>query len=170
MKITKELLCEYFDYNPVTGQLFWKKATYRRGTCGQEYGSLKNNGYRAGSFFGKKCYTHQIIWSMHHGPYPKGMVIDHIDRVRSNNLISNLRVTTNALNCANSNKHKPNKHGLRGVMMTHYKNTTTPWRARISHNGKGVYLGCFDTKEKAAIAFNNAALSLRGEFAILNEL
>lgn len=44
------------------------------------------------------------------------------------------------------------------------------WGANIGHKGKIKYLGCFKTEKEAAIAYNKAALELKGDKAKLNKI
>lgn len=100
---------------------------------------------------------------------PKGMVVDHIDGNPLNNCRSNLRICTPQQNAMNK---KPYKNKI----STKYKGVYTvtgcknKWQAQINHNKKYLYLGTFDSQEKAAEAYNAAALKYYGEFAHLNEV
>ena len=92
---------------------------------------------------------------------------DHIDRNKLNNLRSNLRPATARQNSCNRGKRKNNTSGYTGVCW-HKQNKK--WLARIRIDGKMKHLGYFDDIKDAAQAYNEAALELHGEFAVLNIL
>ena len=75
--------------------------------------------------------------------------IDHIDRVRTNNHISNLRLVTNQQN--SFNKSKINGHDIKG-----FKVINGRFRAQINFNQKQIYLGTYDTEEEAHQAYLTA--------------
>lgn len=79
---------------------------------------------------------------------PKGLVVDHINRDKNDNRRSNLRVCTQAENCANS-KYRPNKTGYLGVYL---HKASGLFHARITRNGKTRSLGYYKTKEQAGEA------------------
>ena len=66
--------------------------------------------------------------------------IDHINRVRTDNSITNLRVVTNAENCKNRGKSSANTSGVTGVCWNKHKDR---WEARCGLNGKKISLGYF---------------------------
>lgn len=104
---------------------------------------------------------HRIIMNAKNGEY-----VDHIDGNILNNRKSNLRICTLAEN--NRNKSKSNKK-----MTSKYKGVTFQsgkYRVRIRYNNKYLSIGMFDTQDKAAIAYNIAALKYYGEFAKLNNV
>lgn len=91
--------------------------------------------------------------------------VDHINGNSLDNRVENLRVVTHQQNVWNIRKIPKNKSGYRGVS---YLSRKRKWQATICHKGKTVFLGYFDDKESAARAYDLKAISLRGEFAILN--
>lgn len=93
--------------------------------------------------------------------------IDHINRNKLDNRLCNLREASRSQNGANKTTPITNSSGYKGVTW-HAKDKK--WNARIKKDKKGKHLGGFNTPEEAAIAYNNAAIKLFGEFACLNEV
>ncbi len=126
--------------------------------------SLSKQGYAQA--YCKKLRTktplHRIIINAQNGE-----LVDHINRVRLDNRKSNLRLVTNSQNQWNKRINKNNKSGFKGVSF-HAKRRK--WRAAIAHTSKRIELGLFDTKQEAAIAYNNKAMELFKEFCCLNEV
>jgi len=94
---------------------------------------------------------------------PDDLVVDHIDGNPLNNCKSNLRICTRRQNLFNSKKLKGSKNKYRGVRKDHNR-----FQAYIKHEDKQLNLGSFLTEEEAALKYNEVALKLRGEFAVLN--
>jgi len=88
---------------------------------------------------------------------------DHQDRDRHNNQRLNLRGCTYSQNNSNRDS-KRGPSGYKGVRLT----SKGKWNVRIAVNGKRTDLGTFDTAKEAAIRYNQAAIKLHGEFALLN--
>lgn len=162
--MTIKTLSEYLDYDATTGQLFWKHVPGKRGELiGQQAGSIQKNGYRLICFQNKKYQAHKVVWYFEHGVYPDQL--DHKDIDRDNNHISNLRLCTRQQNNGNQKLACHNTTGFKGIRKG-YKDHYT---ASISQHGKAVHLGTFDTPEKAAQAYDEAALSFFGSFAKTNK-
>lgn len=87
--------------------------------------------------------------------------VDHKDRNGLNNQRNNLRIAKRSEN--NTNRYGWGKSKCAGVSMKDGK-----WRARIQKNNETIYLGRFNTKREAALAYNKKALEIHGEFALLN--
>jgi hypothetical protein len=96
---------------------------------------------------------------------PDGKLVDHIDGNPLNNQNENLRLCTNAENCRNTKIYKNNTSGYKGVQSIGKQGK---WFAIINCNRKQKYIGTFETKEEAAMAYNEYAKKLHGEFARLN--
>ena len=96
--------------------------------------------------------------------------IDHKNRNPLDNRKANLRVCSPSQNKMNS--RKPRRVG---GASSRYKGVTwdkqhRKWRAKIHIDWATRYLGLFDDEDDAALAYNNAATVLFGEFARLNEV
>ena len=91
--------------------------------------------------------------------------IDHADGNGLNNQRSNLRPATPSQNHANITRLTQNTSGFRGVTR-HRKNGK--WQAQIKSQKRFLYIGTFDEKEHAALAYDGAAEVFFGEFARLN--
>lgn len=64
---------------------------------------------------GEAYVLHRVVWELHKGKIPDGMVVDHIDGNIRNNNISNLALKTSAQNSRNVKKTKRNNSGVVGV-------------------------------------------------------
>ena len=71
--------------------------------------------YRSVSIKGKRFYAHRIVWELHFGEIPEGMVLDHIDADGLNNNPSNLRLCSSHENSKNRRMQKNNNTGINGV-------------------------------------------------------
>ena len=112
----------------------------------------------------KKCYKqHRVVFLYFNGYLPKA--IDHIDRNKLNNSISNLRPSTKNGNNHNVGPNKKNTSGYKGV---YWHKPRKKWRAMIKINRKQITIGRFNTPEEAALAYNIAALKFHGDFAYQN--
>lgn len=94
---------------------------------------------------------------------PDNMVVDHINHNRLDNRKCNLRICTIQENGLNKKVSPNNKLGVKGVRKLGNK-----YQARISFNGKRIFIGSFDTLEEAQAAYNQKANELHGEFSLEN--
>lgn len=70
---------------------------------------------------------------------PKGAIVDHKNRVKTDNRLCNLRFVTKSENNINRD----------GVVGVYFDSKGNRWRASISINGTAIKLGSFKTKEEA---------------------
>lgn len=124
---------------------------------------LNNSGYATRSIWKNKCsktiMLHTVVlWC------PKGYMRDHISGDRLDNRKCNLRIATEQQNCFHKTKFNA-LSGYKGV-----KKYRKKWFAVISKNNQQMHIGAFDTPKEAALAYNNKAIDLFGEFACLNVL
>ena len=163
-------------YGPVestsraTARRFWDKVLPEPATgCWLWTGQVQWNGY--GSFWsdGRGVAAHRYSYEASVGPVPPRHDVDHVCRQRSCVNPDHLRVATRGQNNANS-KSRDTASGMKGVWRfggpRHPKGK--PWRAGITLDGKKTSLGVFATKHEAAIAYDEAAVRMFGEFALTN--
>jgi hypothetical protein len=146
---------DLLEYNKSTGDLIWK--------CGQRKGMIAgsdNGGYIRVKCYGKNFYAHRIIWYMIHGYHPQE--IDHINGIKHDNRIANLRDVSRSLNCFN--KPCNSNTGLRGV---YFRKDRQKYTTSITKDGVTYYLGQYDSKEEAYKAYCDMYQSLLGDFSII---
>ena len=145
--LTQERLKELLHYNPETGVFTWLVARgFHRNLAGKVAGSLHKKGYIHISVDWKDYKAHRLAWLYMEGYWPEH-VVEHRDRVKTNNKWSNLRHVTQACNVLNTGKRKDNKSGVIGVDQIKGK-----WRAQIQYRKQKINIGTFSTKLEAAKA------------------
>ncbi|MNF85954.1 AP2 domain protein [compost metagenome] len=148
--ITTQRLRELLEYRD--GKLFWKICRKGR-SAGSEVGSLTHHGYLRAVVDGERHMVHRIVWALHHGKWPEG-IVDHIDGVRLNNRIENLRSVDHQQNMRNQKLPATNTSGFIGVFWNCRRNR---WVAQIKVDGKYKHVGYFDTAQAADTARKAAA-------------
>ncbi len=118
---------------------------------GQDVGYKTTAGYLAIDWIingkKKKFLVHRIIYFLETGEQPDQ--IDHIDRNRTNNHISNLRESTHQQNIFNSSPINGAASQYKGVYRKGKK-----WGASIAKGEEKYRIGCFDLEEDAAKAYD----------------
>jgi hypothetical protein len=145
-----------------TGKLYWT-ISRPNAPLDKELGSLAR-GYLNVKILGKDYKVHRVIWMLHTGDWPKGE-IDHINGIKTDNRIVNLRDVDRALNMQNQNRnHKGNNSGFLGVAKC---STTKKWRARITVFGKKIALGSYDTAEEASKVYQEYKKKLHNQNSVI---
>jgi hypothetical protein len=153
--ITQQELYERFDY--VDGKLFWKKCQ-KISLIGKRAGTKHIKGYRAINMAKRSYLEHIIIFMFHHGYIPEQ--VDHINGIRDDNRIENLRASNQSQNLWNSCQKQKTQTGVKGVRKFGEK-----YQARITVNLKVIHLGTYKTLELATTAIQQARKLHHGEFA-----
>ena len=138
--LTQEQLKEVLNYNPETGDFTWKVRTSNRIQAGGIAGHLNVRGYITVRIGGKNYQAHRLAWLCMFGDFPKDE-IDHINHVKNDNRIANLREATRQENNKNHSMNKRNTSGVVGVTRDRWDKK---WQSNITVDGKLLYLGCFD--------------------------
>src|SRR6516162_5104994 len=141
--LTQERLKELLHYSPGNGEFFRKITKQGPAKPGDRAGWINSHGYLQINVDGNRYQAHRLAWFWTHGNFSL-KELDHINRDRSDNRITNLRESTRSENNANSKRQKNNRSGFKGA----YQNGSG-WMAKVKHNGKTIYLGTFDSPEEA---------------------
>lgn len=143
---TKEELCRLFEYKD--GNLICKQKTNNKSRIkiGDVIGTIGSDGYYKTKINGVFYFVHRLIFLMHYGFVPK--IIDHINGIRSDNRIQNLREATQRQNSYNRKLRINNKSGVKNVCWDPNANL---WKVQISIDGKQTNCGFFASLEDARI-------------------
>jgi len=148
-------------YSCDTGLFKWQIVTNSRIHIGMVAGTKNHPSGYVYIFIDKiKYLAHRLAWLYVHGEFPQNC-IDHINGVKSDNRIINLRDATRMENSCNRGKNKNNTSGFKGVSF--YKNSKK-YHAEIRGNGKRKRLGCFTCPKAAHEAYRKAAKEMHQNF------
>jgi len=147
------------------GKLYWKVSPVHNATVGSEAGTYRK-GYRSVKIKGTQFYTHRVVWYLRYSEWPSDQ-IDHINGVKDDNRVENLRVVSPGLNQRSYCKPRGGYSKYRGVS---YHKSMSKWIAQVRYEGKLLYLGAYDSDKKAALRYNEAALELGFNKEALNML
>lgn len=139
--IDVEHLRTELTYDADTGAIFRKNgkaAFFTRDT----------HGYLQGRLSGKLLLAHRVAWALHHGAWPASQ-IDHINGIRTDNRIENLRVVSGTDNARNAKTRKDSTSGVAGVGWHPRHNK---WMVRIGFEGRQKTIGYFEDLVEAKAA------------------
>lgn len=149
--ITREIIEAELIVDTCTGIII-------RRSSGCVAGSLDSSGHRQVRVQGRLTMAHRIVWFMHYGRWPKG-ILDHKNTFGDDNRIENLRPADPSKNTCNSRVRRDNQVGLKGV------SPHVSGKYQVTAQGK--YLGLVNTPEEGAILYAEYAKKNYGEFARL---
>ncbi len=168
---SQDFLLTVLDYCTTTGMLSWRvrgvnlfNGNARRcDTWNARYGGtpalnyVNRDGYKTGHFHRHGVIkAHRVIWKLIHGMEPE--YIDHINGIRSDNRIANLRSVTRDDNARNIGISRNNTSGANGV---YWYPRHGKWMVSIRVNGRRKTVGYFADKG-AAIAARRVADDIAG--------
>lgn len=165
MKHSLEFLRLLLEYDPATGLFTWKHRptsmfsdpahakTWNARYAGKAAGNIGTNGYveiqiRTGTDGRGRYYAHRLAWLFVHGVVPDGQ-IDHVNGLRSDNRIANLRDVSLQENRMNQRLRKTNTSGEVGVSWCAKNNK---WHVRVARK----HIGYFSNFDRAVQARDRA--------------
>ena len=156
--MTQDEVKRLFEYRD--GALYWK--VRRSGVnTGDQAGCLSSSdGYwriRANS---RLYQAHRLIFLWHHGYLPSE--VDHVNNIRDDNRIENLRAATTSQNAQNTGLTSRNTSGVKGV---NWDTQHGKWQARCCLNGVTYHLGLFKAINDAESVVIKFRENLHGKFA-----
>lgn len=95
---------------------------------GKPIGCSNTRGYQTVFYEGSQWAVHRLAWIYHNGEIPEGLEIDHINRIKSDNRLENIRLVSRHENLHNATAKRGNKGGCVGVNWIKSKGI---WRASI---------------------------------------
>lgn len=160
--IDQETLKKYLDYLPESGHFVWRMPmTKGKIKAGSVAGYRTRRGYVTIRLKGKEYQAHRLAWFYINGVWPSEY-IDHINQIKWDNRICNLREATNMQNQQNSKMPNTNTSGVKGVS---WGSSIKRWRVEIRVKGKKKHIGTYKALEDAKIAAIEARKQLHGEYA-----
>lgn len=164
-KLTYAQVSEVLNHDPEAGKLFWlprqahlckdehQMKVWNRLYAGKEaLNSINSAGYRKGCIFYSQLLAHRVIWLLHYGEWPTDQ-LDHINGIKADNRIVNLRSVTTVENLRNVALSSRNSSGVMGV---HWNTKDRVWHATIKYNKKFIHLGSFAQFDDAVDARKRA--------------
>ena len=153
--LTQDRLKELLQYDADTGVFTWR-TTRRAAKAGELAGTLSFTKYIKISVDARVYLAHRLVWLYTHGEWPP-LDIDHINRIRNDNRLANLRLADRYINSRNANTRKDSLSGIKGVR---WNKPRGKWESRIQHNHKPITIGYYDNSQDAAQARKIAEILL----------
>ncbi|GAA0729994.1 HNH endonuclease [Sphingomonas japonica] len=164
---TVEQLRQLLRYDPATGNLFWVRrgpqwfadgcrSAQRRSSqwdakwAGRLALHCICGDYRKGAVLEKQLMAHRVASAIANGIELRDLrEIDHINGVKTDNRLINLRHVTHGENAKNVAVYRSNTSGFHGVM---WEKSHKAWAAKININGRQCRIGRFKKFDDAVAA------------------
>lgn len=142
------------QYDADTGVFTWKERRSRSAREGTVAGTAHCRGYSVVRVFQRQFLAHRLAWFYANGTWPPEQV-DHVNGIRTDNRLCNLRLVSAAHNLQNQRAARSNNRTSNSLGVSFHK-ARAKWRARITVDGVEIHLGLFDTESAAHTAYLSA--------------
>lgn len=139
-------------YDDDTGVFTWKIRMSQSVRSGDKAGYMDDEGYWRIKIDGQLYGAHRLAIFYCFARYDE-LEVDHINGIRDDNRLVNLRSVTNHENNKNKALHKNNTSGVIGVG---WRKARSCWQSTIMVNKKTLYLGNFHNFDDAVKARKDA--------------
>lgn len=147
------LLQNLLKYDPETGVII-RKTNGVHYTIGSTFGCMcKKTGYLKARINYVLYNVHRIAFYLGTGIDPEEKQIDHINGIKNDNRLANLRLCNNVEN-----------NSAKKAIGTTWHKQSKRWEVRIRHNNKRIRIGMFKDKNDAIKAYKKAKAMLCGSF------
>lgn len=158
VELTFDVVSKIIRADFSTGKLYWlerpaemfnsaddAKAWNNRFSGKEAFATLDAVGYFRGKIFGRRLFAHRVIMLLATGEWPPEQ-IDHINGVRHDNRLVNLR---NASQLENGKNQRLPSHNTTGVVGVSWRVRENKWHSRICVQQEHINLGLYDSFEEA---------------------
>ena len=143
----QKYLSFYYKLDPESPSgLSWRRT-------GRHAAGLDAKGYYVTKVNRRTFKVHRVIWCLNHGDVDPSLVIDHVDRDKTNNSLENLRLVDRRRNALNKTRKKGRKFYVK-----HQGRFRASFRMPVSM--EQVYVGVYDTEQEAHLAAISRRLEL----------
>jgi hypothetical protein len=149
---------DWLSYSPETGEFIWIKKGKGKNVLGGRAGWYDRDGYVCITVQGAKYKAGRLAWWFMTGNQPTGAV-DHINGVRHDNRLDNLRIVSPHESSANRAMQENNTLRVKNVTFS-----KGAYQVRVSFNKKSHYFGRFKSLDEAARVAATAGKTIQGDF------
>jgi len=157
--ITQSELKEFLHYDQDTGIFTWK-VSRGKVKVGKIAGFTDSNGYLIIRIKETNYYSHRLVWLLIYGKFPS--VIDHINGIKNDNRLCNLRECTLQQNQWNHKNYSTNTSGIKGVS---WNTNSQKWKVSIRTEIGRIHLGYFKLLDDAKSVMIEARNKYHKEYA-----
>ena len=160
-KLEWDRLIKVMGYDPDSGIFTWKIRRNGKLPPSMIAGTVDTHGHRIITVDQVRYMAHRLAWFYVHKQWPPHE-IDHINRSRDDNRISNLRLAERWQQRANQKIRIDCLTGFKGVKK--HKNGKT-WYVRCTKHGVVTRRYGFNSPEEASVAYQELAKTNFGDYA-----